>query len=165
MLLTIDALLNADELQTDTLASEPGELGQRADKRRRTGGALSKTILRCLLTMCGFQSCAKIVTVALQRSPIFHRAVLPLKVLPPFFNRYAGTANTYGLHIDNAMRICADGSHVRTDISCTLFLSEPTSYEGGELVIEGGVGAPHLEAPGRQSGHLSVQFISMKLRL
>src|SRR5207237_956879 len=52
------------------------------------------------------------------------------------FNRYAGDANTFGAHIDNAVRThAATARHVRTDISCTLFLSRPESYDGGELVV------------------------------
>lgn len=89
----------------------------------------------------------QIAVAALQRNPVFHSAVLPLKVLPPFFNRHADSTNAYGLHIDNAMRPMPDGGLARSDISCTLFLSDPQSYEGGELVIE--------ETLGRRSVKLS----------
>lgn len=78
-----------------------------------------------------------LVLDALNRSAIFFAAALPLKVLPPFFNRYAGESNTYGFHADNAMRQVpgSGGQYVRADISATLFLSEPEDYEGGELTI------------------------------
>src|SRR5947207_12882462 len=75
-----------------------------------------------------------IVSTALARHPMFVTGALPKKVYPPLFNRYAGDANTFGAHIDNA--VCthaATARHVRTDISCTLFLSDPESYDGGEL--------------------------------
>jgi len=79
----------------------------------------------------------QIVLAALNRSALFFTAVLPSKILPPFFNRYCGETNHYGFHVDNAMRMMPDGSgYVRADVSATLFLSEPDEYEGGELMIE-----------------------------
>ena len=78
-----------------------------------------------------------LVLNALNRSPLFFAAALPLKILPPFFNRYSGATNTYGYHTDNAMRLVPNhpGTYVRADVSATLFLSEPEDYEGGELTI------------------------------
>ncbi|MCV2362496.1 Fe2+-dependent dioxygenase [Paucibacter sp. DJ1R-11] len=73
---------------------------------------------------------------ALEGHATFFSAALPKRLLPPMFNRYAGEANTYGNHIDQAIRyVPGTGQRVRTDISCTVFLSEPEDYEGGELVI------------------------------
>jgi PKHD-type hydroxylase len=74
---------------------------------------------------------------ALNRNALFFSAALPLKILPPFFNRYVGSENRYGYHTDNAMRMMPDGSgYVRADVSATLFLNAPEDYDGGELVIE-----------------------------
>jgi len=82
------------------------------------------------------QACA-IVMEALKRSALFFTAALPKTIYPPLFNRYGGTANAFGNHVDNAVRtIAASGERVRTDLSATLFLSAPEEYEGGELVIE-----------------------------
>ncbi len=78
-----------------------------------------------------------IVLRALDRSPAFLAAALPKKLFPPRFNRYTGSANHYGRHVDNAVRFTANGARVRTDLSCTLFLSEPADYDGGELVVHG----------------------------
>jgi PKHD-type hydroxylase len=78
-----------------------------------------------------------LVVSALNRSALFFTAALPSRILPPFFNRYSGETNHYGAHVDNAMRMLADGGgYVRADVSATLFLSEPEEYEGGELVVE-----------------------------
>lgn len=79
----------------------------------------------------------RMVLDALNRQPIFFTAALPLKILPPFFNRYAGNANTYGFHTDNAMRVVPghSGTYVRADVSATVFLSEPDEYDGGELTV------------------------------
>lgn len=78
---------------------------------------------------------------ALGRAPDFVSAALPLKTFPPLFNRYAG-GDAFGAHIDNAIRpVRGTAVRVRTDLSCTLFLSEPDDYDGGELVIEGAFGA------------------------
>ena len=74
---------------------------------------------------------------ALGRTPLFVAAALPAKVFPPLFNRYAGATNTYGAHVDQAVRYLPGGlQRVRTDISCTLFLSDPADYDGGDLVID-----------------------------
>jgi PKHD-type hydroxylase len=73
---------------------------------------------------------------ALEKNPRVFAAALPLKVLPPLFNRYAGE-QAYGRHIDGAIRPIAGTHHrVRTDLSATLFLSAPESYDGGELIIQ-----------------------------
>jgi PKHD-type hydroxylase len=78
-----------------------------------------------------------IVLEHLNRNALFLSAALPKRIFPPLFNRYEGAANAFGNHIDNAVRICAaTGERVRTDLSATLFLSDPDDYDGGELVIE-----------------------------
>ena len=77
----------------------------------------------------------RIVLDALNRNALFFTAALPLKVLPPFFNRYAGASNHYGEHVDSAMRRTGDGGYVRADVSATLFLSDPDDYDGGVLTI------------------------------
>ena len=78
-----------------------------------------------------------IVLEALAANAEYLTGALPKKIYPPLFNKYQGSNNQFGNHIDNAVRTHADsGKHVRTDISCTLFLTEPAEYEGGELVIE-----------------------------
>ena len=74
------------------------------------------------------------ILAALSRNPLFFAAALPLKTLPPRFNRYQG-GGEYGFHVDGAV-MRADGElQVRSDLSCTLFLSEPDEYDGGELLI------------------------------
>jgi len=73
----------------------------------------------------------------LERHQIFFSAALPKQISPPLFNRYGGAANAFGNHVDSAVRFLRNGSgRVRTDVSCTLFLSDPADYDGGELVIE-----------------------------
>jgi len=82
------------------------------------------------------QELGEVVRVALSRSELFTSAALPLKVFPPLFNRYAGGGH-FGAHIDTAVRLTRQAPHrVRTDLSATLFLADPDSYDGGELVIE-----------------------------
>ena len=93
----------------------------------------------------------EMILAALERSPRFVSAALPLKVFPPLFNRYAG-GQSFGLHVDNAVRMIRGTPHrVRTDLSATLFLAEPTEYEGGDLVIEDTYGAHAVKLP---AGHL-----------
>ena len=76
----------------------------------------------------------EMILAALGRNQDFVAAALPLRVFPPLFNRYeAGMA--FDTHVDNAIRF-AGPVRFRTDVSCTLFLSEPDEYDGGELIIE-----------------------------
>jgi len=86
-----------------------------------------------------------LVVRALNRSSLFFTAALPRKVFPPLFNRYAGATNSFGNHVDNAVRFTPDGERVRTDVSATLFLAEPEHYDGGELVIEDTFGAQRVK--------------------
>ncbi|TAH12009.1 MAG: Fe2+-dependent dioxygenase [Curvibacter sp.] len=87
----------------------------------------------------------------LDRSPTFFSAALPKKVFPPRLNRYGGHSNFYGNHIDGAVRYLPDGSgRLRTDVSCTIFLSEPEDYEGGELCIADTYGEQSVKLP---AGH------------
>ncbi|HEL3180688.1 TPA: Fe2+-dependent dioxygenase [Stenotrophomonas maltophilia] len=86
------------------------------------------------------------ILAALGRSPLFFAAALPLKILPPRFNRYSG-GGTYGFHVDGAVMNLANGEQLRSDISCTLFLSAPEEYEGGELIISDTYGEHEVKLP------------------
>jgi len=78
----------------------------------------------------------QIVLAALAQNPLFIAAALPNKIYPPMFNRYSG-GQTYGLHVDNAVRVRAGTDwRVRSDLSMTVFLEDPANYDGGELTIE-----------------------------
>ena len=89
----------------------------------------------------------ELVLSALERTPLFISAVLPLKVFPPLFNRY-DPGMTFGAHVDNAIRIVpGQGTRIRTDVSCTLFLSDPASYDGGELIVEDTYGEHRVKLP------------------
>lgn len=82
-----------------------------------------------------------LVLAALERHPLFISAALPARVYPPLFNRYEGGQH-FGSHIDNAVRLLPNsGMKLRTDISATLFLSDPADYDGGDLLIEDTYGA------------------------
>jgi len=88
-----------------------------------------------------------IITAALSANGLFMSAALPKAMVPPLFNRYDGTErHAFGNHVDNAIRFLPDGlGAIRTDLSATLFLSEPGDYEGGELVIEDNYGAHEVK--------------------
>ncbi len=87
------------------------------------------------------------VLAALERNSLFISAVLPARVYPPLFNRYEG-GETFGDHIDNAVRLMPGGGQkIRTDVSSTLFLSEPDEYDGGELLIEDTYGTHTVKLP------------------
>jgi PKHD-type hydroxylase len=87
-----------------------------------------------------------LILPALDRHALFFSATLPKRIFPPMFNRYGGARNTYGNHVDNAVRFAAERQQrIRTDVSCTLFLADPDEYDGGELVIEDTYGAQRIK--------------------
>jgi PKHD-type hydroxylase len=90
-----------------------------------------------------------IVLAGLNRHAVFFSAALPRRIFPPLFNRYGGSTNSFGDHVDNAVRFVpgGQGGRVRTDLSGTLFLAEPEAYDGGELVIEDSFGPRRIKLP------------------
>lgn len=88
------------------------------------------------------------VRAALGRDPLFFSAALPKRIFNPLFNRYGGDTNFYGAHIDGAVLHSQNPAQwVRSDISCTLFLSAPEEYEGGELLIQEALGERRIKLP------------------
>ncbi|OJH35982.1 Fe2+-dependent dioxygenase [Cystobacter ferrugineus] len=88
-----------------------------------------------------------LVLQCLEHSPLFISAVLPQRVFPPLFNRYE-QGMTFGSHVDNAIRpLTGTPLRLRTDVSATLFLSDPDSYDGGELVVEDTYGSHSVKLP------------------
>lgn len=89
----------------------------------------------------------QIVSAALMAHPLFFSSVLPLRILAPYFNSYAGGEH-YGLHVDGAIRAQRPGlPPVRADVSATVFLNEPDEYEGGELVVVDAYGTHEVKLP------------------
>jgi PKHD-type hydroxylase len=87
------------------------------------------------------------VIKALTASPLFISAAIPRHIFPPLFNRYA-TGKHFGVHVDNAVRgDPLSGLRIRTDLSVTLFLSEPDEYDGGELIVEDYYGSHEVKLP------------------
>jgi PKHD-type hydroxylase len=92
-----------------------------------------------------------LIVAQLERNPLFVSAALPSRVFPPLFNRYSGGQN-FGTHVDNAIRqVSGTTNRIRTDLSATLFFSDPDEYDGGELVIEDTYGVQRIKLPG---GHM-----------
>ena len=88
-----------------------------------------------------------IILAALQRNALFMSSALPLKVFPPLFNRYDG-GDSFGSHVDNAIRQVPGSTHrLRTDLSATLFFSDPNGYDGGELIVEDTYGTHSVKLP------------------
>ena len=94
-----------------------------------------------------------IILRALGRNALFTSAALPLRVLPPLFNRY-DTGMVFHSHVDGAIRgIPHTGMRLRADVSTTLFLTPPEDYDGGELVVEDTYGTHTVKLP---AGHMVV---------
>lgn len=135
MLLTISALFSPDEVREARamLESAAWQDGRTTAGHRAAG---VKSNLQLPLDSPAGQKLGDRIIEKLSRHPRFIAATLPLRILPPRFNRYEG-GGTYGNHVDNAIfPIPGTALRVRTDISSTLFLSEPDSYDGGELIVE-----------------------------
>ena len=108
----------------------PVKFNQQIDERSETASA-----------------CQRIVVSALERNPIFISSVLPNVVYPPMFNRY-GEGMKFGAHVDGSVRISPhDGRKIRTDVSATLFLTNPDDYDGGELAVEDTYGRHSVKLP------------------
>jgi PKHD-type hydroxylase len=91
------------------------------------------------------------IIIALQNSPLFMSAALPLKVFPPLFNCYR-SGQSFGTHVDNAIRQLGGTTYrIRTDLSATLFLTQPDEYDGGELAVEDTYGLHNIKL---QAGHM-----------
>ena len=122
-----EALLHADWVDGLATAGHQGAQVQR-NRQLAEGAALAREL-------------GDVVLAALERNPLFISAALPAEVYPPMFNRYEG-GETFGTHVDNAVRLVPGTARkLRTDLSATLFLAEPESYDGGELLIEDTYGA------------------------
>lgn len=151
MLLTVRDVLDAAELREAQalLAGAPWTDG------RSTAGPQAAAVKNNEQLPHRCEAAAQLralVLKALDRHPIVFSAALPRRVLPPMFNRYGGSTNAYGAHVDQAVRFSPDtGERVRTDLSCTLFLSDPQSYDGGELVVHTSFGQQRVKLP---AGHL-----------
>jgi PKHD-type hydroxylase len=116
---------------------------------RSTAGAQGAAVKRNLQLPAGTPLARQLgqqILAALSRSALFHAAALPRRFEPPLFNRYEG-GGQYGMHVDSAMRQLPDGSSLRTDLSCTLFLTDPDAYDGGELVVSDTYGTHEVKLP------------------
>lgn len=149
MLLTLPGILDANDLQQARrlLADAPWTGGKAS---AGTQAAQVKNNQQLPYECEASQAIGAMVLRGLERSALFLSAALPRKIFTPRINRYAGAANHYGNHVDSAIRSLADGQRVRTDLSCTVFLSEPAAYDGGELTIAGAGGEQHIKLP---AGH------------
>ncbi len=88
-----------------------------------------------------------IILEALGNNSLFLSAAVPLEILQPYFNRYENN-EAFGFHVDNSIRrIRGSREKIRTDLSCTIFLSEPEEYEGGDLVVEDTYGYHEVKLP------------------
>lgn len=122
-----------------------------ADGRITAGAqsAQSKQNLQVPENSPAHRALGEIILTALGRNELFTSAALPLRVFPPLFNRY-DIGMRFGTHIDNAIRFAKAGSsavRVRTDLSATLFLTDPAAYDGGKLVIEDTFGSQSIKLP------------------
>lgn len=147
MLIRVSEVLAAqDVLEARRVLNE----GTWIDGRRTAGNqaVVSKNNEQLAQASETSQTMQSMVLQALNQNPLFFSAALPKRIYPPQFNRYSGAANHYGNHVDSAvMYIKGSGERVRSDVSCTLFLSQPDEYEGGELVIEDTYGSQRIKLP------------------
>lgn len=144
MLLHLPGILAAEELARMRTALDAAEW---TDGRETVGaqGARAKRNQQLAEASPLRQQLGQVVLAAVARNPVYFNAALPLKTLPPRFNRYSG-GGEYGFHVDGAMMRTGAG-HVRSDLSCTLFLSDPAEYDGGELVIHDTYGEHEVKLP------------------
>lgn len=140
MLITIDKVLSKADVQALRARLDQGDW----QDGNRTAGTLARSVKQNQQLADGSDLAVALgqhILRQLGQIPLFISAALPNKIYPPKFNRYAD-GGTYGVHVDSAvMQIPGTGQSMRSDLSATLFLSEPDEYEGGELEIEDTFGA------------------------
>jgi len=146
MLIAVPAVLSADEVERARALLASGQWG---DGRVTAGtqSALAKRNRQLEQDDAGGHEVAGMILKALKANGLFMSAALPRTIFPPLFNRYdAKDGHAFGNHVDNAIRYLPDGSGtIRTDLSATLFLSDPADYDGGELVIEDSYGSHQVK--------------------
>jgi len=150
MLLAIPELLTPQELAKIRATLEDADW---ADGRLTAGtqSAQVKQNLQLPEESVVARAARATVLAALDRNALFFSAALPRRIFPPLFNRYEGGMR-FGNHVDNAIRThAASGQRIRTDLSATLFLADPESYDGGELVIDDTYGSHRVKLP---AGHM-----------
>lgn len=149
MLIAIPDLLDAEQVATIRALIDPADW---VDGNITSGpqSAMAKRNLQLPEDCPAARQAGQMILDALGRSPLFIAAALPLKIFPPLFNSYAG-GQAFGVHVDNAVRIQAGtGFRVRSDMSMSLFLEAPESYDGGELTVETNFGVQQVKLP---AGH------------
>lgn len=150
MLITIPEVLTKDEVTDFRRQLDAADW----DDGKTTAGTQSATVKHNhQLAPTGdlAQALGQRVLQALSAHPLFLSAALPLKILPPMFNRYQ-PGETFGMHVDNAIRINPlTQERLRTDLSMTLFFSEPEEYDGGTLMVEDHYGTQEVKLP---AGHM-----------
>ncbi len=151
MLLRLPNLLTPDELRSARALLADG--APWIDGRTSAGGqaVTQKRNLQLAQESDASRQLQAMVLAALRRDPVFFSAALPRRIFNPLFNRYDVQASHYGPHVDGAvLHSAATKEWVRTDISCTLFLSGPDEYDGGELVVQDTFGTQRVKLP---AGH------------
>jgi PKHD-type hydroxylase len=149
MLLQIPDVLSSEQVeQARSLLDSADWVDGRVTAGRQS--ALAKDNLQLPEDHPVARQLGEMILAELQGNPLFISAALPARVFPPLFNRYGG-GQSFGNHVDNAIRHAMTGLRIRTDLSCTLFLAEPEDYDGGELVIEDTYGVQSVKLP---AGHM-----------
>ena len=150
MMIEIPALLDADELARLRAVIDAAEW---IDGNATSGyqSALAKRNRQLPEDSEAARQAGAMILEALGRTPLFIAAALPLRIFPPLFNSYEG-GEAFGIHVDNAVRIRQGTDfRVRSDLSATVFLEDPNSYDGGELTIEDQFGVQQVKLP---AGHM-----------
>ena len=148
MLICIPDVLSKDDVADFRRIMDACRLGRRPLHRRRAVGA-GQAQRAAAAGQRGRAQLGNRVLSALTANPRFISAAIPLQIFPPLFNRYAAAdGHHFGIHVDNAVRgDRLTGLRIRTDLSVTLFLSEPEEYDGGELVVEDLYGSHEIKLP------------------
>lgn len=152
MLLVIPEVLDAAQVTAFRARLDAADW---ADGKVTAGhqSAMAKDNAQLPETSSAARELGALVLEALSRNSTFFAAALPRRIYPPLFNRYSG-GQSFGYHVDNAVRYDRSrggAEPVRTDVSATLFLGAPESYDGGELEIEDTYGTQRVKLP---AGHM-----------
>lgn len=143
MILEINDLLTAAEV---TQLRELAQKVKFVDGRASNTGFELKANLQADPSDAASNEASRLVLAAFRRSRQFMEFVFPKHIAPPLLARYA-PGMKYGPHADAAFMALGGKTPLRSDVSCTVFISEPASYEGGELVLHLGARSMALKSP------------------
>ena len=146
MFLKIEQLLSGKQLEHIHSLLAAGQFGEGGGTAGQPARKVKHNRQLDLATLPGREELLKLLNGVMLANPLIRMAALPRRMTLPLVNKY-GEGMEYGWHIDNPVMQGAGGTPLRADLACTIFLSDPQDYGGGELQVSSSAGESHIKLP------------------